>query len=101
MEFISAITTLHRLSAFKSGGEAIELFLLKQGNNNITLSIHVKQAAEAEHGARRDSVTPSHTAIQGANMSDSFESCSTSVTSQMPLQKQRLLTCSTSLIFIK
>lgn len=99
MELVSAITTLHRLSAFNSTSEAIELFLLKQGNSNTTLSIHVKQAAEAEHsGARRDSVTPSHTEIQEANMSDSFESCSAPVAFQMPLQK---LTCSTSLIFIK
>lgn len=47
----SAITTLCRLSAFNSRSEAIELFLLKQGNNDITLSIHVKQLKHntAEH----------------------------------------------------
>lgn len=43
----SAIITLSRLSEFNSRSEAIEFFLLKQGNNNITLSIHVKQVVEA------------------------------------------------------
>lgn len=43
----STTTTLSALSEFNIKSEAIELFLLKQGNKNTTLSIHVKQAVEA------------------------------------------------------
>ena len=38
LKLFSAIRTLSGLSVFNSRSEAIELFLLKQGNNNATLS---------------------------------------------------------------